>query len=36
MLIEGSWVRQTISGLGEHVQSQVLPELDLEVDRLFQ
>lgn len=36
VLIEGSWVRQTISGLGEHVQSQVLPELDLEVDRLFQ
>ena len=36
VLIEGSWVRQTISGLAEHVQSQVLPELDLEVDRLFQ
>jgi len=35
-LTEGSWVRLGISGLGEHVQSRVLPELDLAVVQLFE
>ena len=35
-LTEGSWVRLGISGLGEQVQSQVLPELDLAVVQLFE
>ena len=34
-LTEGSWVRLGISGLGEQVRSQVLPELDLAVVHLF-
>ena len=35
-LTEGSWVRLGISGLGEQVRSQVLPELDLAVVQLFE
>ena len=35
-LTEGTWVRQTIAGLGEQVQSQVLPELGLAVAQLFE
>ena len=35
-LTEGSWARLGISGLGEQVQSQVLPELDLAVVQLFE
>ena len=35
-LNEGSWVRFGISGLGEQVRSQVLPELDLAVVQLFE
>jgi len=35
-LTEGSWVRLAISGLGELVRSQVLPELDLAVVQLFE
>ena len=35
-LTEGSWVRLGISGLGEQVRSQVLPELDLAVAQLFE
>jgi Uma2 family endonuclease len=35
-LTDGSWVRVAISGLGEQVQSQVLPELQLDVAQLFE
>lgn len=35
-LTEGSWARLGICGLGEQVQSQVLPELDLGVAQLFE
>ena len=35
-LTEGSWVRLAISGLGDQVRSQVLPELDLAVVQLFE
>ena len=34
-LTEGAWSRLGISGLGEQVRSQVLPELDLAVVQLF-
>jgi Uma2 family endonuclease len=36
VLTDETWVRQTISGLGDWVQSQVLPELNLEVAQLFE
>jgi Uma2 family endonuclease len=35
-LADGAWVRLAISGLGDRIQSQVLPELNLEVAQLFE
>jgi Uma2 family endonuclease len=35
-LADGDWVRLAISGLGDWIQSQVLPELNLEVAQLFE
>jgi Uma2 family endonuclease len=34
-LTEGSWVRIAISGLGEQIQSQILPELQIDIAQLF-
>ena len=34
-LVEGNWTRLAISGLGDQVQSSVLPELSLTVGHLF-